>query len=123
MGLSNIRYFQWRGLHSHTGRDEMNFANAIAKVRFASAKPQRVILAKNSHLTAELLCLEPGQEMKITSGQWNYYVITATGSFSSNEQVEDVPTGQFAASDPGETHTLANNTEQRLIILAVGTEK
>ena len=122
MGLSNVRYFQWRDPYSHPGRDEMNFANAIAKVRFASAKPQRVILAKNGHLTAELLCLEPGQRMKVSSGQWNYYVVTATGTFSADGQAEDLPTGQFAASEPDEAHVLENNTEQRLIVLAVGTD-
>ncbi len=98
----------------------MNFTNAIAKVRFASAKPQKVTLNKSDSLTAELLCLEPGQNMKVASGQWNYYVITGTATIGSAEGSTDLPTGQFAGSETDEPHTITNDGEQRLIILAVG---
>ncbi len=98
----------------------MNFANAIAKVRFASAKVQKVILNKADKLTAELLCIEPGQSLKVTSGQWNYYVITGTATIAAGGESTDLPTGNFAGSETDETHTISNEGEQRLIILAVG---
>ncbi len=98
----------------------MNFTNAIAKVRFASAKPQKVTLNKSDQLTGELLCLEPGQNIKVTSGQWNYYVITGTATIVAGGESTDLPTGHFAGSQTDEMHTISNDGEQRLIMLAVG---
>ncbi len=58
--------------------------------------------------------------MNVTSGQWNYYVITGTATVASDEGSTELPTGQFAGSQTDEAHTISNDGEQRLIILAVG---
>jgi quercetin dioxygenase-like cupin family protein len=98
----------------------MNIVNAIAKARFGSARPQRVQLHKGDGLRAELLCMEPGQELKVGSGQWVYYVVTGTATLTAATGDRELPTGQFAASDPKEKHTVANASERRLICLSVG---
>jgi len=101
----------------------METLNAIAKVRFSSARPQRVQLYKAGGLLAELLCLEPGQKLSATGGQWTYYVITGQATLTCHGRPADLPTGQFAAVEPDEKHTLAAAGEKRLICLAVGQEK
>ena len=98
----------------------MDTVNAIAKARFASAKPQRVQLQKDDDgLSVEMLCLEPGQDVSVRSGQWAYYVVTGTAVVQTGDQRHDISTGHVAVSAPDERHTLSNASETRLICLAV----
>ncbi|HOF17692.1 MAG TPA: cupin domain-containing protein [Phycisphaerae bacterium] len=101
----------------------MDAVNAIAKVRFGSARPQRILLSHSDGLTSELLCLEAAQEFHVTGGEWVYYVVTGTAAVTSGQDRATLPAGQFAALSRDEKHTLANAGEGRLICLAVGREK
>jgi len=98
----------------------MDIGNAIAKVRFSSARPQRVQLYKGMSLQTDVICLEPGQKLKVTSGEWVYYVVTGKAGVNCGAERFELPTGQFAAAADGETHTISNAGEQRLVVLAVG---
>ena len=98
----------------------MDFVNAIAKVRFGTAKPQHVQLHKGEGLLVELLCMESGQELTVKSGEWAYYVVTGMAAMTCDGQVTQVPAGQSAAAASGEVHTIANAGEGRLVIVAVG---
>jgi len=98
----------------------MNVVNAIAKARFGSARPQRIVLHKDDAGPAELLCFEPGQTLKVQSGQWSYYVVTGRATLECNGSTSQLAPGQFAAGAPDEPHTLSNPGEQRLICLALG---
>ncbi len=98
----------------------MEVVNAISKVRFASAKPQRVQLKHEQQLTGDLICMEPGQKLSVDSGEWIYYVVTGTAEVSAGTDVAELPTGQVALVDPDEAHAVACVGEQRLICLAVG---
>ncbi len=98
----------------------MDIVNAIAKVRFGSAKPQRIVLHKGDSGPAELLCLESGQKVQVKSGQWCYYVITSKATLTTNGTTIELPMGQFAATEKDEPHTLSNDSEERLICLAFG---
>ncbi len=98
----------------------MDVVNAIAKVRFGSAKPQRVQLRKDAKAPIELLCLEPGQKLKVTEGRWAYYVITGAARVESGGKSSDVSAGHLALASEGETHMLSSAGEQRLICLAIG---
>ncbi|HUT61099.1 MAG TPA: hypothetical protein VNA25_24900 [Phycisphaerae bacterium] len=97
----------------------MESVNAIAKVRFGSAKPQRVQLRKDAHASIELLCMEPGQKHKVASGRWAYYIVTGAASFAGKDSQADLATGQLAVTEPGETHTICTAGEHRLVCLAV----
>ena len=97
----------------------MEIVNAISKVRFTSAKPQRAQLHKQRGLQVELLCMEPGQKVQAKCGQWTYYVITGKATVTAGKDKSAVPTGQLAAGAPDETHTIANTGEQRLVCLAI----
>ena len=97
----------------------MNLINAIAKVRFSAAKPQRVNVHKGWALHAELLCLEPGQEIKVNSGEWSYYVITGMAAVSYGSQRARLAAGQFFAFAPSEGHTITASNEKRLVLLAI----
>jgi len=100
----------------------MEFINAIAKARFSSARAQRIHLRTDDHLTVDLLCLEPGQEAEVRSGEWTYYVVTGTAALTSKGEVTDLPTGQLAVTEADEPHTLAAAGERRLVCLAVGRD-
>ena len=60
----------------------MDVLNAISKVRFNSARPQRVQLFKCDEFVCELLCLEPGQELTAT-GRRAYYLIAGNGQMKA----------------------------------------
>ncbi len=98
----------------------MNLVNAISKARFSSAKAQRVQLDKSDRAVADLLCLEPGQEVEVSSGRWVYYVIAGTASVIGGGEETEVPTGQLAATAADEAHRMRNSGERRLVCLAVG---
>jgi len=97
----------------------MNLVNAIAKVRFGSVKAQRVQIHKGKALLVELLCMEPGQDVRGDSGEWRDYVITGTAEVASGGSGRSLSTGHFAAAGADEPHTVANAGEGRLICLAI----
>ena len=97
----------------------MQTVNAIAKVRFSAARPQRVSVCKGPMRT-ELVCLEPDQQLGVDSGLWTYYVIKGSLVISGQTQTFDLPAGRVASLDPDEAHTIVNPTEARAICLAVG---
>ena len=98
----------------------VNVVNAISKVRFASAKPQRVLLSKGHGLVAALLCLEAGQETVGEKGRWSYYVMAGVAEIKADAKAATLSAGQLAAADPGERIAISNTGEGRLIVLAVG---
>jgi len=98
----------------------METVNAIAKVRFASARAQRVHLARNDTCLVEMLCMEPGQDVRLADGPWTYYVIKGTAKLAAGQASAELAAGQAAATGPAEAHTLANVGEGRLICLAIG---
>jgi mannose-6-phosphate isomerase-like protein (cupin superfamily) len=98
----------------------MDIVNAISKVRFASARPQRVQLHKDGRAPVDLLCMEPGQSLKVSAGRWGYYVITGAAQVESGGKVSPLPTGQLAVTGEGEPHTITAAGEQRLVCLVFG---
>jgi len=96
----------------------MDIINAIAKVRFNSARPQRVQLAKCDGTDCDLLCLEPGQELS-AKGPSAYYIITGSGQVKLKSESRDLAMGHFLHCADGESHTLINSSEQRLICLSI----
>jgi len=99
----------------------MDIVPAISKVRFASARPQCVHLARSDSYVIDMLCMEAGQEARITSGAWTYYVVMGTAKLTGAGGPAELSAGQMAATGPDETHTVANAGEGRLVCLAVGS--
>ena len=97
----------------------MNVVNAIAKVRFATAKPQRISLDKSDELCTELICMEQGQSLSVKSGDCVYYVVTGEGQFTIGDDTEELSPGSVAFAGPGESHTLTASGEARLITIVV----
>lgn len=98
----------------------MDVVNAIAKVRFGSARPQRVQIHKGRELHVEMLCLEPGQELRVRAGEWAYYVVTGTARMAAGGASNPLAAGQLAFSQKDEPHELVNSGESRLICLVFG---
>ena len=98
----------------------MEVINAIAKARFASAKAQCVPLHKSGSQQTELLCMEPGQELKVSRGRWLYYVVKGRARVVAGDCDQELAAGQIAAAADGERHSVHNAGEQRLVCLAVG---
>ena len=98
----------------------MDVLNAIAKVRFASARPQRVQLARAGRTVIDLLCMEPGQTLKVPAGRRAYYVVTGGARVESKGAANDLAAGQLAVMGEGEAHTVSAVGEQRLVCLVIG---
>ena len=96
----------------------MDVVHAIAKVRFGSAKAQRIGLCQSAPLSAELICMEAGQKFKVDSGQWLYYVIAGSAALTAGAAAHTLASGQMAMTAQDEPHTLACAGETRLICLA-----
>jgi len=97
----------------------MNVVNAIAKVRFATARPQRITLDKSAEFCTDLVCMEPGQRLKGGHGKCVYYIVTGTGELTSGDRAAELSPGSAASVGPEESHTLAASGEARLICIAV----
>jgi mannose-6-phosphate isomerase-like protein (cupin superfamily) len=80
-----------------------------------------VHLAKGERQLVEMICLEAGQEMRIASGPWVYYVVAGTARCVSGGAEGTLGPGQLACLGANEPHTVANPGEARLICLALGT--
>lgn len=89
--------------------------NAIAKVRFSSAKAQRVHLIQGQAVEADLLCLESQQEMPLQGDGSVLYVVTGTATLIGPQGRDTLPAGQLVGTDAD--RTLANISEQRLVCL------
>jgi quercetin dioxygenase-like cupin family protein len=101
---------------------QMELINAVAKIRFSSAKAQCVQLSEGPGVRAELICLEAGQELTVEKGQWVYYVITGTTGFRVGEKSQQAPTGQIVVFEQDQKHTLSAAGERRSVCLATGRE-
>jgi len=98
----------------------MEIVNAIAKARFASVRAQCVQLHKGASLSSELLCMEPGQKLDVTSGRWLYYVVKGRARIDVDGVEGDLAPGQMAALELNEKHRITNIGEQRLICFTAG---
>ena len=96
----------------------MDVINAIARVRFSSARAQRVQLYHGGGSACDLLCLEPEQDFSST-GQCSYYFIAGSGILKAGSSKKKVDMGNFAVCEKDEAHTLVNSSEQRLICLVI----
>jgi len=99
----------------------MEIVNAVAKVRFGSAKPQCIQLHRDGQLALELLCMEPGQSFSAPGGR-AYYVIAGQAEVSSTGKPSSIAAGQLALSGTKERHILTNTGENRLICLTCRSE-
>jgi len=97
----------------------MDIVNAVSKVRFATARPQRVHLAKGAGQLVEMICLEAGQEVTVASGPWVYYVVAGTARLVSAGGQGTLGPGHLACLGAQEPHTVSNAGEGRLICLAL----
>lgn len=97
----------------------MEKINAISKVRFSSARPQIVGLHKGEGLTAELLCMEAGQNYPYKGRERLCYVITGTGKASAGSEEADLAPGLLIPLAPGQACTITNSSQQRLVCLVI----
>ncbi len=97
----------------------MELINAIAKARFASARPQRVRLHKSSSLIMELVCMEPAQQLDVDSGCWVYYVVKGIARLTGGGEKDELAAGHMATLRKNEPHTIANAAQQRLVCIAI----
>jgi mannose-6-phosphate isomerase-like protein (cupin superfamily) len=97
----------------------MEIVNAIAKVRFSAAKPQRIQLGTSADGQLDVICMETGQNLDVDGGAWTYYVITGQAVLAAGDQEETLEMGRLAVTGPDEPHTLSSTGEARLVCLAI----
>ena len=89
--------------------------NAIAKVRFSSARPQRVHLVEDEPNAAALLCLESEQKISV-SAPAVLYVVTGLATVTVDGGQVELATGHLVVLD--DDCVVANAGEQRLVCLS-----
>ncbi len=97
----------------------MNIVNAISKVRFSSARPQRVHLLDMPAGAVDLLCLESAQELPVAGPSTVLYVVTGAARVSDGKNTRDLSAGHLFV--PEGDCTLTNTAEQRLVCLRFQT--
>lgn len=95
--------------------------NAIARVRFSSARPQVVQLHKPGVAHVELLCMEAGQKLTVDKTPVAYYVITGSASIASAGKAVVAAAGHTVSLDINETHVVVSPPEGRLVCLMITT--
>jgi mannose-6-phosphate isomerase-like protein (cupin superfamily) len=95
--------------------------NAIARVRFSSARPQVVQLHKPGVAHVELLCMEAGQKLTVDKTPVVYYVITGSASIASAGKTVVAAAGHTVSLDTNETHVVVSPPEGRLVCLMITT--
>ena len=66
----------------------------------------------------DLICLEPSQELSGV-GICCYYVVAGNGDLKAGKYKKPINMGKLAFCEKGESHTVVNSSEQRLILLAI----
>jgi hypothetical protein len=97
----------------------MNSVNAISKVRFSSARPQRVHLLDLPSGAVDLLCLEKAQETGVTGAGTVLYIVTGSARVTDAKGTQDLSAGNLLV--PEGDCTVANAAEQRLVCLRFET--
>jgi len=90
--------------------------NVSGKVRFSSARPQRVHLIDCTTSSIDLLCMESQQQMQVPATPVVLYVIIGMATITDGDQQVDLEVGHVYAPEPG--GNIMNNAEQRLVCLA-----
>ncbi len=91
----------------------MTSINAIAKVRFSSAKAQRVHLLAEPPVPTDLLCLEADQQIDLP-GPGVLYVVTGSATLVAGANEQELPTGHLVSAAEG---VVANRARGRLVCL------
>ena len=97
----------------------MNSVNAISKVRFSSARPQRVHLLDLPTGGVDLLCLESAQETTAKGPSTVLYIVTGSARITDGQTTQELSAGNLLVPD-GDC-TIANAAEQRLVFLRFQT--
>ena len=97
----------------------MHTVNAISKVRFSSARPQRVHLLDLPGGAADLLCLEAAQELSVRGPRTALYIVTGSARITDGKSTQELTAGHLFL--PQGDCTLANPAEQRLVCLRFQT--
>jgi len=70
-------------------------------------------------MTAELLCMEPGQKLDVSGEERVYYVVAGSARLGAEGAEVTVPAGQMAATGPQEAHHVTNDGQQRLVCVVI----
>lgn len=98
----------------------MSFIDTKALRRFAGQKMQKVNLFETSQMFCDVYCLEPGQSQKPhehPGATKFYYVVEGTARFTVGGREESLGPGGLAWAGPGEEHGVANDSEDRAVLL------
>ena len=100
----------------------MVIRNAASHAQFRPDKMRKADLASADNLFAGLNAFEPGQQHKLHThpGQDKlYYVLEGEGDVTVNDQTTRIGPGDLVLAKDGEPHALANNSDQRLVVMVV----
>jgi len=103
-----------------------NFKKLSDVMSFSADKMKKNGIFETEHLFCDTYCFEPGQEQKPhTHGHEDkiYYVLEGRGSFTVGDEERNLGAGEIALAPAGQSHGVANRSQERLVTLVVVTPK
>ena len=103
-----------------------NFKKLSDAMSFSAEKMKKIGVFETERFLCDTYCFEPGQEQKAhTHGHEDkvYYVLEGRGSFSVGGEERELAAGEIALAPAGQSHGVANRSQERLVTLVFVTPK
>jgi len=103
-----------------------NFKKLSEVVSFSADKMKKNGVFETEHFFCDTYCFEPGQEQKPHTHAKEdkvYYVLEGRGSFTVGDEERILGAGEIALAPAGQSHGVANRSQERLVTLVVVTPK
>ena len=98
----------------------METRNLKAEQRFSSEKMQKVNLFETERMSADIYCLEPGQQQKRhahSGADKIYLVLEGTGRFHIGNDERELGQNQIVLAPADVDHGVSNESQARLVLL------
>jgi len=103
-----------------------NFNNFLYNQKSSTEKMKKNGIFETDRFFCDTYCFEPGQEQSphTHDGQDKvYYVLEGKGLFKVGDEERELGAGEIALAPAGQSHGVANRSQQRLVTLVFVTPK
>ena len=97
-----------------------NFKKLADAMQFSAEKMKKNGIFETERFFCDTYCFEPGQSQSPHSHAKEdkvYYVVEGRGSFTVGEEEREVGAGEIVLAPAGQSHGVANRSQQRLVAL------
>jgi len=103
-----------------------NFKKLSDAMSFSAEKMKKNGVFETERFFCDTYCFEPGQEQKAHTHAHEdkvYYVLEGRGAFTVGLEERELAAGEIALAPAGQSHGVANRSQERLVTLVFVTPK